>query len=104
MKRMALTVAGVLAVLVPAAGFGESLGQHEEKEQQRINQGVKKGKLTPKEQERLQDQQDTIEKERNEAWEDGKMSKRERKDIRHDQKRLGHDIHHKKHNEKQPAN
>jgi hypothetical protein len=28
------------------------------------------------------------------------MSKRERRDIKHDQNRLGHDIRNKKHNEK----
>jgi hypothetical protein len=45
-------------------------------------------------------EQSTIEVERREAMADGKMTKREHQDIRHDQKRLSHDIRHKRHNKK----
>jgi hypothetical protein len=100
MKRTVLTVACALLVGATSPGFGESVKKREQKEEHRIQRGVKTGKLTPKETNRLENQQETIERERQQAWEDGKMSKRERQDIKHDQNRLGHDIRNKKHNEK----
>jgi hypothetical protein len=77
-----------------------TIKKHEAKEAKRINRGVKKGQLTPKETQRLLNQQITIESERRQAMADGKMTKREHADIRHDQKRLSHDIHTKRHNKK----
>ena len=101
MKRIAVVTAG--ALLLASASTGLAAGKikkREDKQQHQIEQGVKKGKITPKEENRLENQQDTIERERQEAWQDGKMSKRERKDIKHDQKRLHQDIQNKKENER----
>ena len=100
MKHTVLLATGVMFLLTASSGLCKSLKKHEDKQEHRIEQGVNKGKLTPKEADRLENQQQNIERERQEAWEDGKMSPRERKDIRHDQKRLNKDIHNKKHNER----
>jgi hypothetical protein len=77
-----------------------SIQKHEQREANRINKGVRRGQLTPKETQRLRNQQSVIETERRQAMADGKMTKREHQDIRHDQKRLSHDIRHKRHNKK----
>jgi hypothetical protein len=98
MKRTILLATGFVFLLSASPGFAKSIKKHEAKEENHIEKGVKKGKITPKEQERLENQQQNIERERQEAWEDGKMSGRERKDIHHDQKRLDQDIKNKKTN------
>jgi hypothetical protein len=100
MKRFAIVGACALVVAGAASLRAEdmTIKKHEQREQHRIDQGEKSGRLTPKESERLQNQQEVIDKERQDAGADGKITKRERRDIRHDQKRLNQDIHHKKHN------
>jgi hypothetical protein len=94
-KRAVLLATGVVFLLSASPGLAKSIKKHEAKEENRIEHGVKKGKITPKEQQRLENQQQNIERERQEAWQDGKMSDRERKDIKHDQKRLDQDIQNK---------
>ena len=74
--------------------------QREQREANRIGAGMKHGDLTAKERNRLLNQQGDIDQERRQAMADGKMTKRERKDIRHDQNRLNHDIYNKRHNKK----
>jgi hypothetical protein len=101
MRRSVLMVAATFLVAGTSSGLAGEIKKHEKKEERRIERGEKSGKLTPKEAQRLENQQDVIEKEREQALEDGHVSKRERKDIRHDQKRLSQDIYKKKHNEKE---
>jgi len=100
MNRTVLLMTGSLFLLSVSPVLSADVQQREENEQHRIDQGVKKGKLTPHEQERLKNQQEEIEKERQDAMEDGKMSKKEKKQIQHDENKLGQDIRHKKHNKK----
>jgi hypothetical protein len=95
-KFVTIIVAGAFAAGVPA--LAKTIKKKEAAEQQRIERGVEKGQITPKEQQRLEDQQKTIEQERENAAADGKITKRERRDIKHDQKRLSQDIRHKRHN------
>src|SRR5262245_22549172 len=94
-----LIVALFLAVSI-APGHAKTIKKREYNQANRINQGVKRGQLTPKETSRLLNEQTQVEMERRQAMADGKMSKGERQDIRHDQNRLGKDIHHKRHNKK----
>ena len=101
MKGIAIVMAGAFGVATVAPGLTASVKKRETKQENRIEKGVRSGKITPKEENRLENQQETIERERQQAWEDGKMSKRERRDIKHDQKRLGHDIEKKKENDRQ---
>ena len=77
-----------------------SIQKHQAHEEHRIQKGVRHGGLTPKEASRLQNQENLIKIERAQAMQDGKMTHRERHDIRHDQKRLSKDIHHKRWNAK----
>jgi CRISPR/Cas system-associated endoribonuclease Cas2 len=100
MNRSVLLITGSFFLLSASPVLSASVQQREENEQHRIDQGVKKGKLTPQEQERLKNQQEEIEKERQDAMEDGKMTKKEKKQIKHDENKLGQDIRHKKHNKK----
>jgi len=101
MKRTATAICcialGAALVSPPAMG---SIQKHEQREAKRIQKGARRGQLTPKETQRLLNQQSIIESERRQAMADGKMTKREHQDIRHDQKRLSHDIHQKRHNKK----
>jgi hypothetical protein len=95
-KLITIIVAGVFTAGVPA--FAKTIKKREANEERRIERGVEKGQITPKEQQRLDNQQKTIEQEREAAAADGKVTKRERRDIKHDQKRLSQDIKHKRHN------
>jgi hypothetical protein len=100
MKRTVLVMSGSLFLLSASPVLSADIEQREGNQEHRIEQGEKKGKLTPQEQERLKNQQEEVEKERQDAMEDGKMTKKEKKQIHHDQNKLGQDIHHKKHNKK----
>jgi hypothetical protein len=100
MKRTVLVMSGSLFVLSASPVLSADIEQREGNQEHRIEQGEKKGKLTPQEQERLKNQQEEVEKERQDAMEDGKMTKKEKQQIHHDQNKLGQDIHHKKHNKK----
>jgi hypothetical protein len=98
MKRLIpLVIAAFLAASV-SPGFATSIRKRQAKQEHRIERGIRKGKLTGKETKRLRNQQALISVERAQALQDGKMSRRERTDIRHDQNRLSKDIRHKKHN------
>jgi len=92
-------VAGLILSLPPAA-FSENLKKHDRHEEKRINKGEKRGALTDKEADKLEDKQEAIQEERAEAKEDGKFTKREKKSVRHEQKELSQDIYRKKHNDR----
>ena len=92
-------VAGLILSLPPAA-FSENLKKHDRHEEKRINKGEKRGALTDKEADKLENKQDAIQEERAEAKADGKVTKREKKSIRHEQKELSQDIYRKKHNDR----
>ena len=98
MKRIILAATGTVFLLSASPVLSESVQKRATKEEGRIEHGANTGKLTPHEQERLRNQQETIDRERQNAMEDGKVTHRERKEIKHDQKRLSKDIRHKKHN------
>jgi hypothetical protein len=102
MKRFVpLVIAAFLASSVsPVLATNQKIRKRQYREQVRIDRGVKSGQLTGKERARLQNQSNMINAERNQALADGRMTKRERTDIRHDQKRLRKDIKHKKHNKR----
>jgi len=100
MSRTATTICCIAlgaALVSPAMA---SIKKHEQREANRIYTGMRRGQLTSKESKRLLNQQSIIDAERRQAMADGKMTKREHQDIRHDQKRLSHDIRKKRHNKK----
>lgn len=101
---MTRTVTTICCLALSAALASPSMAGHikkrEQREAARINKGTQRGQLTSKERNRLTNQESTIDSERRQAMADGKMTKRERTDIRHDQNRLNHDIYNKRHNKK----
>jgi hypothetical protein len=100
MSRTASTICCIALGAALVSSAMATIQKHEQREANRINTGTRRGQLTPKERQRLLNQQTTIELERRQAMADGKMTKREHQDIRHDQKRLSHDIRKKRHNKK----
>ena len=85
---------GVLPVLAT------SVPKRERKQNHRIERGIKNGKITPKEAQRLRDQQLDIALERKQAERDGKVTGRERAQEQHDLNVLNKDIYRKKHNKR----
>lgn len=98
MKR---TIWIAAAVLVAASGTTVSAGEVRHRmntQDRRIENGVENGELTPREANRLENQQENIADERARALEDGHMSRGERREIRQDQRAASHSIWRKKHN------
>jgi hypothetical protein len=99
MKKM---VIAALALLV--AGTAPSFSQtprsehRDYRQQQRINQGVASGRLTPREAYRLQRQQGRIDRAQRRATRDGYVSIGEQRRIQRMQNRASRNIYNKKHN------
>jgi septal ring factor EnvC (AmiA/AmiB activator) len=100
MRSPIIVLAAGLILSLPPAAFSDSLKKHDRHEEKRINKGEKHGALTDKEADKLEDKQEAVQEERAEAKEDGKITKREKKSIRHEQKELSQDIYRKKHNDR----
>src|SRR5262245_36003231 len=100
MRRTIVVLVGGLVMSLPPAAISKTGRQHQRHEEKRIERGEHRGSLTEKEAGKLEEKQDAIEQEREEAKEDGKITPRERKSIRHEQKELSQDIYRKKHNKK----
>src|SRR5262249_46708585 len=97
MKTIACVLAAGSFCLCWTIARADSIPERMNHQDRRIEKGEKSGSLTPKEAERLQNQQDTIHDERARALEDGKMSAGERREIRHDQKQANKSIRRQKH-------
>jgi len=100
MRRTILVLMGGLVVALPPVARSAEIQKHERHEEKRIDRGEHRGSLTDKEAAKLEGKEDAIEEERAEAKADGKITKREHKSIRHEQKELSQDIYRKKHNKK----
>ena len=100
MKRLILAVITAFLATSVLPVSAATVPQRQRKQERRIERGIRHGKLTPKEQERLHDQQSVIALERAQAKRDGKITHRERADMQHDLNRLSKDIHRKKYNNK----
>ena len=96
MRRTILVLMGGLVVALPPVARSAELQKHERHEEKRIDRGEHRGSLTDKEAAKLEGKEDAIEEERRV----GKITKREHKSIRHEQKELSQDIYRKKHNKK----
>jgi len=100
MRRNIIALIGGLTLLLPAAGLPETLQQHDRNLDKRIERGDRRGSLSEKEEKAVEEKQDDIARERAEAKGDGKITQRERKSLRHDQKELSQEIYRKKHNDR----
>ena len=93
------------AVLLAATGASFAQGstatpridQREQRQEQRIQQGVGSGALTPRETYRLEKEQAHIDKAESRAKADGDVSPAERKRLTNMQNRASRDIRHQKH-------
>lgn len=97
--------AGAVSVLIASAAFAgptddPGIQKREQNQQQRIDQGVKSGKLTPREAGKLEAQQAKIKQDEERMKSDGKLTKQERKKLTREQNRASKNIYRKKHNEK----
>ena len=75
------------------------IDNREAKQEQRIDQGIRSGALTPKEEAKLDAGQAKVEKMEEKAKADGTVTKHERKRIKHQQDVQDKKIHNMKHNE-----
>ncbi|EIC29386.1 MULTISPECIES: hypothetical protein [Methylomicrobium] len=99
----ALILAGFLLVtaVLPAGYAGTDtlrVDRRQEKQQQRIEQGVSSGRLTSKEVQRLQAQQEKIRRMEDKAKADGVLTRKEQVRLNRRQNQASQNIYRKKHN------
>lgn len=103
MSKIALAICvTVAAALFAGSAFAGTndprIDRRQEKQEQRIEQGVQSGALTPKEAGRLEAQQARIAQEEARMKADGNLTRAERAKLTHDQNRASKAIYRKKHN------
>lgn len=97
-RRLAVTMVVALAVAAPALGAGAAtVNERQERQQDRIEQGVKSGELTKREAARLRREQRRIKAEEKAFRSDGKLSKRERAKLQKDLNKSSRHIYREKH-------
>jgi hypothetical protein len=95
--------AGLLIIFTPAPVLAQDtntprIDQRQENQEERIEQGVQSGQLTPREAGKLEAQQNHIEHHEEAAKADGVVTKRERAHLTRQQSRASRHVHRKKHN------
>ncbi len=99
MKRMltgTLALGLALAVAAPGADAA-TINERQERQQDRIEQGLKSGELTQREAARLERQEAKIAAEEKAFRSDGKLSKRERAKLQRDLNKTSRRIYRQKH-------
>lgn len=81
----------------PASAATPGIDKRQANQEQRIDQGVAKGSLTPREARRLERQQGAIDRAENKAKADGTVTKQERRRLHHAQDHSSKSIHRQKH-------
>ncbi len=101
MKKV-IWAAGVASVFVGSMAFAQAntpvIDQRQSNQEKRIDQGIASGQLNEHEANRLNKQQDHINKMEDKAKSDGVVTKKERARIGAAQERASHNIARKKHN------
>ncbi len=97
MKGVVLSLA--LGLMTGAVWAGE-VKDREENQQDRIAQGVKSGELTGGEAARLEKGEQRIERDREKALSDGKMTRQEKAKLNREENRQSKKIYNTKHNNK----
>lgn len=98
-----IVIAGLLAVVVAvparAVESGHSVNKRMRRQNHRINEGLHNGKLSPKEADRLRNQEGALKDEEHAMREanGGKLSKGDRRVLQNQENRLSHRIHRQKH-------
>ncbi len=99
MKTMLLAVSGILLLTGTAFAEGETpvMDQRQANQEQRIDRGIASGQLNEREANRLNDQQERIDRMEDKAKSDGIMTKKERTRVTAAQDRASRHIAREKH-------
>ncbi|HWE23222.1 MAG TPA: hypothetical protein VG496_04700 [Myxococcales bacterium] len=99
MKRIAMALA-VAVLAVSLAGRAAEVDRREQRQQERISQGVQSGQLTPGETARIERKEARIDREikRDRAANGGTLTPAERRRINRQQNRVSREIYRDKHN------
>lgn len=110
MKQIAIAVSLIISACFVATLFAgivyagstndPGIQQREQNQEQRIQQGVKNGELTPRETGRLEAQQTKIKQDEERMKADGTLTKAERNKLKREQNRASRNIYRKKHNDR----
>ena len=108
MKRIATAVSVTISACFAATLFAgivyagptdaPRIQQREQNQENRIQQGIKSGQLTPREAGRLEAQQARIAQDEARMKADGALTRAERKKLHREQDRASRNIYRKKHN------
>jgi len=97
-----LVLAGVICMAASGAAVAGTdspgIDQRQINQEQRIEQGIESGRLTPAETGRLEAQQARIEQREARMKADGNLTAAERRQLTRQQDRASRNIYHKKHN------
>lgn len=103
MKRIgAVVTSGFLSLLVSGVALAGPTGdpgiqQRERNQERRIEQGVKKGQLTPREAGKLETEQAKIKQDEERMKADGKLTRAERKKLKREQRSASKHIQQERH-------
>jgi uncharacterized membrane protein YebE (DUF533 family) len=101
MKSKSLLITVLLSAFAVSA-FAQTntprIDQRQENQQKRIDNGVNSGALTAKETNTLDKREAKIEADKEAAKSDGKVTKAERKKLKHEENKTSRAIYRKKHN------
>ncbi|HTN50784.1 MAG TPA: hypothetical protein VML50_00150 [Anaeromyxobacter sp.] len=91
--------AALLALSLAAPALAAEVDRREERQQQRIGQGVESGQLTAHETAKLERKEAAIHREvkADRAANGGKLTAAEKKQVNHQQNQVSHDIYRQKH-------
>jgi uncharacterized protein YjbJ (UPF0337 family) len=98
MKGLAIVAAASAFAFCATTAAAGVIYDREQNQRDRIHEGVQSGQLTSKETTRLHAEQRAIRAERARALADGKITRPERRSIRHDQNQASRDIRREKNN------
>jgi hypothetical protein len=106
-QNLILIIAVTASAVVAGNAFAQTatprLDQREANQQQRINQGVSSGQLTPREATKLQNRQNRLNANEARAKADGVVTTGERRQLNREANRNSKKIYKKKHNRKSVA-
>ena len=98
MKRLAIVAAASVFAFSATMATAGIIHKRQKHQRARIHQGMRSGELTSGEAAKLHAEQQAIQADREKALADGKLTKRERRSIRHEQNQASRDVRHEKHN------
>ena len=98
MKRLPIVAAACVFAFSTVMATARVIHERQQHQAARIHHGTQSGELNSKEAAKLQSEQRTIQGDREKALADGKITKRERRSIRHEQNQASKDIRRMKHN------